>query len=130
MNKAKVTAGIILLFLLGGVTGGLTVQLYHRQVPRPEHHRPPSASERTDFIMARLKHDLDLTPDQVVHIRPIMLSGEQAIAALMDRIDPEVRKIHEAGFAAIREKLEPEQQRTFDEIRERMKRFRRKPERP
>ena len=127
MNKAKLTAGIVLIFILGVLTGVLSTELYHKNSFRDHPPRPSTPEERTDFIMKRLARDLDLTDDQAVEIRPIVEESEKAMSELMDRISPEREQIMHQGFMAIREKLNPDQQVKLDEIRERIRNFRRKP---
>ena len=124
MKKTKLIAGIVLIFLLGGVTGGLTVQTFFKRGFRdgPPKHR--SVGDRAEFIVKRLAKDLDLSPAQVDEIRPIVQESEKAVSALMDSIDPELRATHDRGLAAIREKLNPEQQEKLDQIKEKMKKFR------
>ena len=130
MNKTKLTVGIVLIFLLGALTGVLAGQLYQRgdRLGHPPKHR--SAAERTEFILERLTDDLDLSPTQVAEIRPIVEKSEKDVSAILDRVDPDLRKIHEQGFEGIRAKLEPDQQRKFDEFRERIERSRPKAEKP
>jgi len=130
MSKRKMTAGIILIFILGALTGVLAVQLFDAFKFNDGPHRRRTPAERTDFIMERLVDDLDLTADQATAVRPIVENAEQAVHGLKERIDPEIQAIHDRSFAAIREKLTPGQQQKFNEIRERIKRFRRRPAKP
>jgi hypothetical protein len=127
MNKTKLTLGVILIFILGGLAGALSLQLYHRHDLRGGPPRHASLSERVDFIMERLADDLDLTADQVSQVRPLVETAEKAVSELRDRIGPEIRRIHDEGFEAIRQKLDPRQQKKLDEIRQRMKKYRRRP---
>lgn len=124
MNRTRLTAGIVLIFVLGCLTGGLAVQLYQRHESRDAHRWHRSPGERVDFIMKRLERDLDLTAAQTAEIRPIVEANEQAVSEIKERIAPEIRAILDRGFSSIREKVTPAQQRELDEIRERMKGFR------
>ena len=127
MSRIKLTVGIVLIFILGGLTGVLAVQFYHKYEHRGGPPPQPSLAARVDFIMERLVDDLDLTREQVAEIRPMVERTDKEATRLKDTIDPEMRRIHDQGFSAIREKLEPGQQRKLDEVLERMKKFHRKP---
>jgi hypothetical protein len=128
MNRTKVAAGIILIFVLGCLAGSLAVQLYHRQESRDAHRRHRTPEERVDFIMKRLDRDLDLTAQQAADIRPIVETNEKAISEIKERVAPEIRGILDKGFSAIRKILTPVQQRKLDGIRERMRNFSNKPQ--
>jgi hypothetical protein len=124
MNRTRLTVGIVLIFVLGCLTGGLAVQLFQRHEVGDAHRRPRSPEARVDFIMQRLERDLDLTVAQSAEIRPIVAANEKAISEIKERIAPQIRAILDRGFSSIRAMVTPDQQRKLDEIRERMKRFR------
>lgn len=126
MNRTKLTVGIILIFILGGLTGALAVQVYYKY---ELHGRPPrhhSSAERTDFIMSRLKKDLDLNTNQISDIRAIVEEGEKRATEIMDGIGPEMQRNLDQMFSLIREKLDPDQQAKLDEVKLRMNKFRKK----
>ncbi len=127
MSRVKLTIGIVLIFILGGLTGVLSVEFYHKYEHRGGPPPHPSLAARVDFIMERLVDDLDLTKEQVAEIRPMVERTEKETTRLRDTIEPEMRRIHDRGFSAIREKLESAQQRKLDEVLERMRKFHRKP---
>jgi hypothetical protein len=126
MNKTKFAIGLILIFLLGGLTGAFALKLYYRHDFRGGPPRHADLRERVDFIMQRLTDDLDLSPDQAAQVRPLVETSERAVSELRERISPEMRRIHDQSFEAIREKLDPNQQKKLDEIRDRMKNYRRR----
>ena len=70
MNKAKLTAGITLIFLLGVVAGALAVQIYHKYDNKREPRRHLSLEKRVEFIVKKMGAELDLTAEQKSRIRP------------------------------------------------------------
>lgn len=114
MQKWKIVAGLLLVFVLGALTGALSTGIALKR------HHPffSGAPEgRKAFIMKRLSRKLDLSADQKVRIE-----------AIIDRVQSETfqqmrdgrRFMHrqlEKGFAEIRKELTPEQQRRFDEMK-------------
>ena len=126
MRRAKLIAGIVLIFLLGGLAGASAMRFYGwRYFDRP--HSRPNHAQRVEFIMERLKDDLGLTSGQMAGIKPIVEQGDKEIMALRRTIRPKMRKIHDQGFLDIRAKLRPEQQRKLDELVAKLKRFSKKP---
>ena len=128
MKRIKLIAGIVIIFLLGGLAGASVMRFYGWQRfgdnPRPR----PGSVQRVEFIMERLKDDLDLTAAQMKEIRPIVAKGDQEVAVLKKTIRPAIRQIHDRGFAAIRGKLDPGQQRKLDELLARLRKFHKKPD--
>ena len=128
MKRIKLIAGIVVIFLLGGLAGASVTRYYGRSL-FGDHHRPrPSHAQKIEFIMARLKRDLDLTKAQMREIRPIVVEGEKKINSLRATIRPEIRKILDQGFVNMRVKLGPEQQKKLDELMAKLKRFAKKKE--
>ena len=122
MTRAKLISGIVLIFLLGALAGGLGVQVYHKY-DRRDNFRRMSLAKKVDYIVARISDKLDLTKDQAVRIRPVVEASEIELRALKDSIDPDMEKIHDQTFARIREMIEPAQQKKLDEIVARIKKF-------
>ena len=127
MNRGKLTIGIILIFVLGGLAGGLAVQLYHNFEHRGGPPPLPPMAKRIDFIVERLTDDLDLAPKQVAEIRLLVEKNEREITEFRTRVDPEMKKIHNQGFSAIRERLDPDQQHKLDKLVERLNKFHHEP---
>lgn len=124
MNKTKLTAGIVIIFLLGCLTGGLAAKyFYQREYHGPRRHLP--VSKRVDFIMKRLGENLELRSEQAERIRPIVEKGEREIAVLMKGVEPRMKKVHDWAFQAMRKELDPGQRRKLDELVKKLKRFHR-----
>ncbi len=125
MSSVKLTLGIVLIFVLGCLAGGLSVELYRQQERQGGPRRHATAAERVEFIMRRLTDDLGLSAGQAAGIRPMVEAGEKEVSRLKERIAPEIEGVHDRSFAAIRETLDPGQREKLDRIRERMREARR-----
>jgi len=127
MNKLKVWAGIGLLLLLGALAGSLATGMYfkHKIERFSKEERPPIKA----ILMKKLSHELDLTERQRVEIEEILDQLQANLLDLRRKHRPELEKLFHHSFGSIREKLNSEQKKEFDEIREELRRrrpFRRK----
>jgi len=121
MPKWKIIAGLLLVFVLGTLTGALSTGM----VLKRQHAFFSRAPEgRKAFIMKRLSRKLDLSKDQ-----------KDRIEAIIDRVQAEtfqkmregrrfMREHLEKGFAEIRKELTPDQQRRFDQMKAELERRR------
>ena len=129
MQKWKIIAGLLMIFILGTLTGALGTGLILKRHHLYFSDRPEG---RKAFIMERLTRRLDLSEDQ-----------KTRIGSIIDRVQSEtfrrfregrrfMREEMEKGFDEIRKELTPEQQGRFDALKaeferrrkERSKRFR------
>ena len=108
--KLQVWMLIVVVFVLGGVTGGSLDRLYLSKNPGPGERRGPHR------MMERLKSDLKLNDEQVGKIRTILEESRRDFnqSRLIDC--PGVKPVRERTRARIRETLTPEQQKRYDEI--------------
>ncbi|MEW6265152.1 MAG: hypothetical protein AB1641_18905 [Thermodesulfobacteriota bacterium] len=130
MKKLKLIAGVVLVFLLGALSGSLATGYYFRFDPfrvRPAGQTP---QERTDHIVKRLSKDLALTETQKKEITEIVKQSEERLFALKSRMWPEIKTIIDQSFSRIREKLDQDQRKKLDEIREELQRWHRKAKGP
>lgn len=112
MSKQKAIFGIVLLFLLGVVTGiGLSVRLVKVQTQRFADGTP---EQLADLVSRRMSQQLRLTPDQWVKVREVILHQLQQIRQARERIAPEVKAAEEAARKEIRAILTPEQLEKFE----------------
>lgn len=121
MQKWKLTAGLVLVFILGGLAGSLTTGIILKR-----HH--PFFSGRPEgrkaFILERLTRKLDLDAEQKVRIEAIIARVQ---SETFQRLRDGRRVIHEQlekAFAEIRKELTVEQQRRFDEMKAELERRR------
>ncbi len=118
MNRAlrwKLIAGFILVFFAGGISGAFLGGIYARHFFF-EFHRPEMIGAR---MKERLRADLNLTPEQVAKISPII---DNTAAQLRDIRRDTGRRVHEIMTQAHRQmaaNLTDEQRQKLQQIEER-----------
>ena len=121
MNKTKLSIGVFLVFLVGVLAGSLGMGMYLKhQMKRfePGGHPPPV---RHGFIMKRLSRELDLTDAQRVEIEKIVKDSEARFFAIRNQFMPEIEEIADRSFAAIKEKLNADQQIKLERIQKKIR---------
>jgi Spy/CpxP family protein refolding chaperone len=119
--KWKLVAGFLLVFVAGGVTGGYLAMTARNYFFGPGHHAVSAQRMRE-----RLKSELNLTPDQVTKISPII---DKAVGQLQEiRMDTagRVRETFAETHRQISANLTPEQQAKYNELAERHHRMMRR----
>ena len=123
MNQAlkwKLIAGFILVFVAGGISGAFLGGLYARHLFFGFHH-PEEIGAR---MKERLRTELNLTPEQVTKISPII---DKTAAQLRDIRRETGRHVHETIAEAHRQmaaNLTDEQRKKLQQIEERHQRWR------
>jgi len=122
MNRAlqwKLIVGFLLVFLAGGVTGAFFGAAHARHFFFMAHQRAV-ISER---MRERLQRQLDLTPDQVAKISPII---DKAAAQLQQVRRETGRRVHEIMTERDQQLISiitPQQQQKLHQIEERHRRW-------
>jgi len=129
MNQPwKVVLALIGIFLAGGVTGAFVMARVGREMIA---HRP-LPDQWAPMQLQRLVEHLDLTPEQVEQLRPIVKRDMEELRKLRNSAMSEGRTVFERMQREIREKLTPGQRAKYEqmnnEFRERARRF--MPDRP
>jgi len=120
MNKTKLSIGVFLVFLVGVLAGSLGMGMYLKhQMKRFEPGVPPPPV-RHGFIMKRLSRELDLTETQRVEIEKIVKDSEAKFSAVRNQFMPKIEEIADQSFAAIKEKLNADQQKKMERIKEKI----------
>jgi len=116
MNRLKVWAGIGLVFLVGALAGSLATGIYfkHRIERFAKGGRPPIKV----VLIKKLSHELDLTETQRVEIEEILGQLQAKLLDLRRERRPEFEKLFDHSFGLIQDKLNDEQKKRYDEIRE------------
>lgn len=123
MRQLKPIVGILIVFILGALTGALTARFYATfESGRPHHRRSPE--ERVEFIMKHLTDDLDLSATQKKEIRPIVASTEEKIQSIKNEYAPGIRALHDASIEEIKTRLTPGQRAKLDRMHAEWKRRR------
>ncbi len=124
MNKPwKVVLILAGIFILGGVTGAFVTMRFGR----PWIMHPPGPEQWTPKRLKLLTERLELKPEQVEQIRPIMRRNMEDIRRLRNESIVEAKMIFERMEREISDKLTSEQRAKFDqmnkEFRERARKF-------
>jgi Spy/CpxP family protein refolding chaperone len=123
MNRAlqwKLIAGFILVFVAGGISGAFLGGLY-AQHHFLEFHRPELIGAR---MKERLRAELNLTPEQVAKISPII---DKTAVQLREIRRDTARRVHETIADAHRQmavNLTDQQRQKLQQIEERHRRWR------
>ena len=122
MNRAlqwKLIVGFILVFIAGAITGAFLGGLYARHLFF-EFHQPALIGAR---MKERLRTELNLTPDQVAKVSPII---DKTAAQLQTVRQDTGRRVHEVITEAHQEmaaNLTAEQRQKLQQIEERHRRW-------
>jgi hypothetical protein len=114
MSKTKAIVGVCLIFLLGGVTGGIATHLVYSQ--RMESFIKGGTEPREQLIVARLTRKLSLDNSQQEQVRLIVHENRDAIRRVKKQYQPEIEAVLEQGQARIAALLRPDQQETFRKL--------------
>jgi Spy/CpxP family protein refolding chaperone len=101
----------VVTILLGAVLGGVGVYYYLWYNGRLQH--PTSTKNER---VAHLKKDLNLSDAQTQQVSQILDEASQKMRDLQKQIDPQFQAIHQETRARIRQILNPDQAKKFDEF--------------
>jgi protein CpxP len=118
-TKIKLVAGIVALFIIGGVIGLLGDRLYMEQkLQRLTEFNP---EQRKAYIMQKYTKELHLTEAQQAEIRKIIDEKSDEIAQNTQRYKEDIDKIRQRHDERIKALLTPEQRQLYDEMKQRIK---------
>ena len=101
-----------LTIVLGAVLGGAGVYYYLWHSGRLQH---PGGFNKAR-AEAHLKKDLNLSSEQMQQLDQIFNEGSKKIDDLQQQVDPQFQAIHMETRARIRQILNPDQAKRFDEL--------------
>ncbi len=118
-TKIKLVAGIVALFIIGGVIGLLGDRLYmgHKLRRLTEFN----SEQRKAYILQKYTKELHLTEAQQVEIRKIIDEKSDEIAQNTQRYKEDIDKIRQLHDERIKALLTPEQRKLYDEMKQRIK---------
>jgi len=121
MNRAlkwKLIAGFLLVFLAGGLTGAFVGASHVRHFFFKFHHR----GDIGERMRERLRRELDLTPEQVAKISPILDRAAAQLQQMRRDSGQRVREILNETHRQIAPNLTDEQREKLKQIEERHRR--------
>jgi Spy/CpxP family protein refolding chaperone len=112
--KWKLAFALLLVFVAGVVTGGFLTALHvHRFILGPPHSGVLAGQMRE-----HLRRELQLTPDQMAKIAPVIDSTTAKLEAIRVETAERVRNAMDESASAINPQLTPEQQKKMAALRE------------
>jgi Spy/CpxP family protein refolding chaperone len=111
MNR-RVYLYFTLTFILGGVLGGAGEYYFLWHNGRLQH---PGSFNKA-HAEAHLKKELNLTPTEMQQLDQIFDASSRKMADLQQQLDPQFQAIHMETRANIRQILDPDQAKKFDEF--------------
>jgi len=124
MKQWKSILGVLLVFLLGALTGAAVVHRVDRQGVEAVFSGRGGAT--ADFVVRRLTRSLDLDPAQQDQVRAIVTETRRDIVEIRKPVHGQIQAALDRSRARVRAILRPEQQEKFDRIQaERRKRWER-----
>jgi len=98
--------------ILGAILGGVGVYYFLWYTGRLQHHTGFNKAH----AVAHLTKELGLSDPQAQQLGQIFDESSQKVRDLQKQIDPQFQAIHEETRARIRQILNPDQQKRFDEF--------------
>jgi Spy/CpxP family protein refolding chaperone len=102
----------VVTIVLGAVLGGVVAYYFLWSTGRLQRHD----GFNKDRAVAHLKKNLNLSDAQVQQVGQIFDESSQKVKDLQKQIDPQFQAIHLETRARIRQILNPDQQKKFDEF--------------
>ena len=126
MKRWKSILGVLLVFLLGALSGAVVYHRFGHQ--RVEAVLSGRGGATVDLIVKRLSRSLDLDPAQRDQVRAIATETHRDIVEIRKPIQDQVEATLERSRVRVRAILRPEQQEKFDRIQAERRKRRERPE--
>lgn len=114
MKNWKVLGGVLGVFLLGMVAGGLVTARFIRH--RAQQAFAPGSPVAAEFIARRLGWELELDADQRRQVLAILVATQRELRAVHLQVRPQTEKVIAASNDQIRAVLRPDQQAKYDRL--------------
>ncbi len=128
MHSGKAITAVILIFLLGAVTGGLTSYLiYQRRIEGMVRGGPGAMS---GMILKQMERELKLDSPQREAIRTIISETHGEMRQIRRQLRPQTRQILAKSDERIRLLLRPDQKEVFQRLIDKRRKWEENGERP
>jgi len=114
MRNWKAILGVLAVFLLGCIAGGLAMHGYYQKRIRVHLRGQPILP--AEVIARQMSGQLRLTPEQRDQIATIIADTRQRLQQVRAQSEPQVREALQDMTRRIRETLTPEQKKQFDRL--------------
>jgi Spy/CpxP family protein refolding chaperone len=109
----KIWSGVVVVFVLGCVTGAAIDGLYRSSV---EKDQQALSIRETNQYFETLKREVNLTPEQVEKMGAILDQMRNNYKSVCAEVKPRYYSVREDARIKMRALLTPEQQQNFDKI--------------
>jgi Spy/CpxP family protein refolding chaperone len=116
MNKPwKLIVLLVGIFVAGGATGALLAKRMAQVMPSPP-KPPPAAETWASLHLKRIADDLQVKPDQMEQIRPIVVRGMRELFSMRSQFLADNRARREQMEREVMQVLTPEQREKYEKI--------------
>ncbi|MBU2546820.1 MAG: hypothetical protein KKB20_00290 [Proteobacteria bacterium] len=117
MNKGKMWAGLLVVFVLGGVIGALSDRIYyqHKVISRLERIRMDKGPFMAELMITRLAETLELSEEQKQKVQSLIEENFNRIHEVFTETHPRLEKISQETVARLNGVLTPDQQKKLVE---------------
>ena len=112
LSRHKTIVYLMAVFVMGVIAGGA----FGVGLARRPFFRPPTQAEVARNIVADLTRELELTPDQLQQVRPVIENAARQIHEVHKRAFDEVKQIVHTADREIGKFLTPVQQQRLEEM--------------
>ena len=116
MKGWKLTVGITLLLVAGGLVGSIGTQLYHKHWAERFRKEP---AQRTAAILKHLTRELGLSATQQRKFEVMIREVEEKRREIFKKSHAEADDLINRSFERMKEELDPGQQKRLGELRAR-----------
>jgi hypothetical protein len=117
--KLRIISSLVALFVLGGASGYLLGKPAAPSGPKPATTAPTAPLPRTPklaHVFDLWKDRLDLTPEQVASMQPVLDASDEKIRAIQAETAEKIRALLRENARELRTRLTPEQLNQFEEL--------------
>ena len=120
MRTGKAIAAVLLIFLIGAATGGLTAHLIYQK--RLEGMVRGGSGAMSEMIIRRMDRELNLDSGQREAIRTIVQETHTEMRHIRQQLRPQTRQILAKSEERIKKLLRPDQKEAFERLIEQRRR--------
>jgi len=111
-SKWKTIGYAVAIFVAGGISGG-ALGVYET---KSHLFAPPPEQEMALRILNRLRTNLDLSPEQLAKIRPIIEGSAKDLHSIRAETAQRINKVFDDSYAQVSAILTPEQRTTLNQM--------------
>ncbi len=112
LTKRKVILYLAIIFVAGGISGAVIGWGSAREA----RSRPPTMGHMCDHMRKRLQSHLNLSPDQLQKIEPILQKTAKQMEAIHRKTIDEIERLLQQSNAEIAKELNPDQIVKLEEL--------------